>query len=129
MVMRATTRAVLAAITMFVVSMVHAKKDTEIPVDEYYKLDKFTMPEGEEIEVGSLEWMPDGRLAVGSRRGEIWMVHDALGDPAKATWKRYAHGLHQVLGLAYNKKDGYLYVTQRGEITKVKWIALSQLLG
>ena len=64
--------------------------------------------------------MPDGRLAVGTRRGEIWMVHNPLGkDPAKdAVFTRYAEGLHEILGLAY--RDGWLYVTQRPEVTRIK---------
>ena len=31
---------------------------------------------------------------------------------------RYAHGLHEVLGLAW--KDGWLYATQRCEVTRMK---------
>jgi glucose/arabinose dehydrogenase len=88
-------------------------------VSDFYTLDSLEVPEGEVIEVGSIEWMPDGRLAVGSRRGEIWMVHNSLKGLDGVEWKRYAHGMHQLLGLSYNKKDKYLYATQRGEITKV----------
>src|SRR5262249_34224129 len=77
-------------------------------------------PKGEVLEVGALEMMPDGRLAVGTRRGEIWMVHHPLGqDPAKeAKFTRYAQGLHEILGLSY--RGGWLYVTQRPERTRVK---------
>jgi glucose/arabinose dehydrogenase len=58
-------------------------------------------------------------LAVGTRRGEIWIVENALAaDPKQAKFRRFARGLHEVLGLAW--RDGWLYVTQRCELTRVK---------
>src|SRR3954468_9766911 len=73
------------------------------PVEsDYYKILRFQPPPGVVLEVGGLEMMPDGRLAVSTRRGEIWMVANPLAaDPAKdAKFTRFAHGLHEVLGLA-----------------------------
>ena len=36
------------------------------------------------LEAGALEWLPDGKLAVATRRGEIWLVENALADdPAR----------------------------------------------
>ena len=47
------------------------------------------------------------KIAVGTRRGEIWIIDDAYNpDPSKAKFSRFANGLHEVLGLAY--KDGWL---------------------
>ena len=63
--------------------------------------------------------MPDSKVAVGTRRGEIWMIENALlSDPKEAKFTRFAHGLHEVLGLA--QKDGWLYVVHRPEVTKIK---------
>lgn len=87
--------------------------------DDYYKLLQYQIPEGVVLEAGAIEFMPDGRMAVSSRRGEIWMVENPLArDPKDAKFRRFAHGLHEVLGLAY--RDGWLYATQRGEITRLK---------
>jgi glucose/arabinose dehydrogenase len=90
------------------------------PVEEdYYKILRFQTPPGEVLEAGALEVLPDGRLAVGTRRGEIWLVDNAYADdPKKAHFTRFAHGLHEVLGLAW--RDGYLYVTQRCELSRIK---------
>src|SRR5438093_1700834 len=86
-----------------------AKADDE---DEYYKLLRFEVPPGEVLEAGAIEVMPDGKVAVGTRRGEIWLIDNAYSsDPSHAKFTRFAHGLHEVLGLA--QKDGWLYVTQR----------------
>ena len=89
------------------------------PEADYYKLFRFELPKDEVIEPGAIEVLPDGKVAVGTRRGEIWMIENAFDkDPKKATFKLYASGLHEVLGLAY--RDGWLYCMQRCELTKMK---------
>jgi glucose/arabinose dehydrogenase len=71
------------------------------------------------LEAGALEVLPDGRLAVGTRRGEIWMADNVTAaDPKDARFHRFAHGLHEVLGLAW--RDGWLYATQRCELTRIR---------
>ena len=43
-----------------------------------------------------------------------------MSDPTaeKPRWQRFAHGLHEVLGLAW--RDGWLYVTQRPEVSRLR---------
>src|SRR5260370_32734922 len=76
------------------------------PVEEdYYKILRFQTPPGQVLEAGALEVLPDGRLAVGTRRGEIWLVENATAaDPKEARFTRFAHGLHEVLGLAWPER-------------------------
>src|SRR5687768_10338184 len=82
---------------------------------EYYRITTFEVPKDVVLEPGAFQWMSDGRLAVASRRGEIWMVRDPLAPEVKASqFSRFAHGLHEVLGLA--EKDGWLYITQRDDV-------------
>ncbi len=86
---------------------------------DYYPIFALPIPEDAVLEAGALELMPDGKLAVSTRRGEIWMVENPLSDdPAQIHFKRFASGLHEVLGLA--QKDGWLYVTQRCELSRLK---------
>ena len=82
---------------------------------EYYPLRTLPIPHNIELEVGGMTTIPDGRLAVSTRRGEIWMVEN----PYSATpfYKLFASGMHEVLGLTYHK--GSLYAVQRGELTKL----------
>ena len=96
-------------------------QDKKAPVeDEYFKLLRFDVPSGEFLECGGLDFLPDGKLAVGTRRGEIWLIDNATtADPKQAKFTRFAHGLHEILGLAV-RKDGWLYVTQRGEVSRIK---------
>ena len=44
--------------------------------DDYYKMVTLPIPEGVVLEVGGLAVMPDGRLAVSTRRGEVWLVEN-----------------------------------------------------
>src|SRR5262245_51123041 len=87
--------------------------------DEYYKLLRFETPPGEVLEAGAIEAMPDGKVAVGTRRGEVWLIDNAYAsDPKEARFSRFAHGMHEILGLA--QKDGWLYVTQRPDVSRIK---------
>jgi uncharacterized cupredoxin-like copper-binding protein len=84
----------------------------------YYRISTVPIPEDVVLEVGGLALMPDDRLAVATRRGEIWLVDDPyLQNTNQPTFTRFASGLHEPLGLAYRK--GSLYTTQRAEVTKI----------
>src|SRR4051794_20513416 len=62
---------------------------------DYYKILTYNIPAGVVLESGALEWLPEGKLAVSTRRGEIWLIDNALSDdPEKATFKLFASGLH-----------------------------------
>ena len=86
---------------------------------DYYKITVLPTPKDVVLEAGGMEWMKDGRLAISSRRGDIYMFANPLAkDPKEITSKLYAGGLHEVLGLA--ERDGWLYATQRGELSRLK---------
>ena len=85
---------------------------------EFYLREEIPMPEGEVLELGGIAIMPGKKVAVSSRRGDIWVCEGAYGkDLSKVTWTLYARGLHEPLGMFY--RDGSLFVTQRPEITKL----------
>jgi azurin/glucose/arabinose dehydrogenase len=86
---------------------------------EYYRMSTVPVPEGIVLEVGGLETMPDGRLAVATRRGDVWMIENPAGaSGGRPHFSRFAEGLHEALGLAYH--DGSLYTTQRSELTRLR---------
>ncbi|MDX2196510.1 MAG: plastocyanin/azurin family copper-binding protein [Cytophagales bacterium] len=86
--------------------------------DDYYKIVTLPMPPEIIMEVGGLVSMPDGKLAVSTRRGEVWLVENpSLINNNPPRYTKYAEGLHEILGLAY--KDGLLYCAQRGELTRL----------
>lgn len=85
---------------------------------EYYPIEAIPIPEGIVMEVGSIEVLPGQRLAVATRRGEIYTVSGAYGeDLSQVRYALFAEGLHEVLGLTYH--EGALYVTQRPELTRL----------
>ncbi len=87
--------------------------------DDFYRIVTLPVPEDVKLEVGGLAVMPDGRLGVSTRRGDVWIVSNPyMKNGSAPTYKRFASGLHESLGLAYIK--GNLWATQRGEVTILK---------
>ena len=50
--------------------------------EDYYKVVPIPVPEGVVLEAGGLDFMPNGKLAVSTRRGDIYMVSNALDEAA-----------------------------------------------
>jgi cytochrome c551/c552 len=87
--------------------------------EDYYQIITVPAPEGILLEVGGVATLPDGRIAVSTRRGDVWVIENAEQTGGTAPrFTQFASGLHEALGLAY--KDDALYVAQRGELTKLK---------
>ncbi|MGJ8644986.1 MAG: DUF7133 domain-containing protein [Luteolibacter sp.] len=86
---------------------------------DFYIREEIPLPDGEIMEVSSIATMPDEKVAVATRRGDLWICSGAYGDDlSKVTWKKFAHGLHEPLGMFY--KDGSLYLTQRPEFSRLE---------
>jgi len=83
----------------------------------YYPIVRIPTPPGEVIEAGAFCELPDGRMAVGTRRGDIFFLSGIDEDKPEPDYHRFATGLDEIFGLAY--KDGALYVTQSCELTRV----------
>lgn len=85
--------------------------------EAYYRLVNIPMPEGVYLEAGSFVSLPDGRLAVGTRRGEILLFTGIDAARPKPTVTRFAEGLDEVLGLDY--RDGAFVATHATEVTRI----------
>lgn len=74
--------------------------------------------DGLTLEVGGMDFMADGKLAVAIRKGEVWLLDGVLGPPDKVRYTLFASGLHEPLGVF---RDGdSLLVTQRTEVTRLR---------
>jgi len=82
---------------------------------QYYKISTVPIPDDIVLEVGGLVVLPNGKLAAATRRGEVWIIDVTNID--KPVFKLFAKGLHEPLGLKF--KDNALYLSQRGELTKL----------
>ena len=86
---------------------------------DYYTVDYLQPPPGALIEVGGLDFLPDGRLALSTRRGQVWIVENPLAaDPRDAHFKLFAEGLQEGLGLRV--VDGEICVLQRAELSRLR---------
>lgn len=89
--------------------------------DTYYRLVTYEAPKDLHLEASGLAVLPDGKVAVGLRRGEVWIVDHPSAEPATAEnlgYHLFATGLHEILGLTWH--DGALYATQRPEVTRLR---------
>jgi hypothetical protein len=77
----------------------------------YYVLETIETPKGVVFEVGGMGFWPDGTLVCCTRRGDIWTLKEK-------TWKRFAFGLHEPLGL-WPGAVGEVWCVQRPELTRV----------
>jgi len=68
--------------------------------------------------IGGMAFLPDGRLAVCTwdEQGAVYFIDGLKGRNARI--KRFATGLAEPLGIAWFEGD--LYVTQKGEITRLR---------
>ncbi|SHI43515.1 hypothetical protein SAMN04487911_10260 [Arenibacter nanhaiticus] len=87
--------------------------------DDYYRITTIPTPEGILVEGGGVVSLPNGSLAVATRRGDVWTIENpSMANGQQPVFKKFAQGLHEPLGLAY--KNDALYTAQRGELTKLK---------
>jgi hypothetical protein len=90
---------------------------TEEREREYYPIVNLPLPRDTVIEAGAFEVLPDGRVAIGTRHGEIFLV-DGIDEPKPIpTFHRFATGLDEIFGLAW--RDDAFRVTQSCELTRV----------
>ena len=72
---------------------------------DHYPIVEIPIPENIVLEVGGIEVLPGKRIAVSSRRGDIYVVEGAYtDDPGDDKWIPWAMGLHEVLGLAWERR-------------------------
>ncbi len=86
---------------------------------DFYLREEIPLPKGEVLELSSIALLPNQKVAVATRRGEVWICEGAYAkDLSQVKWKRFAEGLHEPLGMFW--KDGWLWLTQRPELSRLK---------
>lgn len=86
---------------------------------KYYPITNIPIPADIPMRPGSFDFLPDGQLAVGTRRGDIYFIKGAL-EPQPTlnpTYHLFATGQDEIFGLDW--KDGSMIATQFGEVTKI----------
>ncbi|MDH5379394.1 MAG: plastocyanin/azurin family copper-binding protein [Cyclobacteriaceae bacterium] len=83
---------------------------------QYYSI--LNIPLSQEViaEVGGVCALPNGSVAISTRRGDIFLVENPSSNSPVV--RKFAEGLHEILGLRFYK-DAF-YCTQRSELTKIQ---------
>ncbi len=82
----------------------------------FYKIIDVPIPKDIKLEIGGLALTDNNKLGISTRRGELWIIDNPYSKTPK--YNRFAHGMHEALGLAY--KDNGFYLAQRGELTRLE---------
>ena len=77
----------------------------------------FKNPYGALMFCAGHDFLPDGRAAVCMMHGDVWLVDGIDESLAHITWRRFATGLFQPLGLRV--VNGTIYVVGRDQITRL----------
>ena len=84
---------------------------------KYYPIVNIPIPPEIPLRPGSFEILPDGRLAVGTRRGDIYFIKGAFETPPKPEYHLFASGQDEIFALAW--RNGALTATTWGEVTRI----------
>ena len=89
----------------------------EAQKDFPYTLDTLPVKESPMMRTTGLDFFKDGRMAVCTLHGDVWIVSGVDAGLKKVVWTRFASGLFQPLGLKV--VDDFVYVLGRDQITKL----------
>lgn len=84
---------------------------------KYYPIVNIPIPPGVPMRPGGLDVLPDGRLAVGTRRGDIYFIKGAFDSPPKPEFQLFASGQDEIFSLSW--KDGAMTATTWAEVTRI----------
>lgn len=88
---------------------------------EGYALDTLTRPESTPwntwFRTSALGFFPDGRMALATHGGDIWIVSGIDDTLTELNWKRYAAGLYEPFGVKV--VDGDVFVTCKDRLVRL----------
>ena len=123
MILRLLTRCLVAALLFAIpAAIVRAEPlgdewGTAERESEFYKITEIPVPEPHFIEAGCFKKLADGRIAVGTRRGDIYLIDGLAEEHPRPVFEKFAAGLDELLGLDF--KDGAFYATHATELTRI----------
>lgn len=85
---------------------------------KYYPITNLPIPSTVPLRPGGLEFLPDGRLAVGTRKGDIYLIKGALESPPKPEFHLFATGQDEIFSIAW--RDGAMLATTWGEVIRIR---------
>ena len=84
---------------------------------KYYPIVDIPIPPEVPMRPGGFEILPDGRLAVSTRRGDIYFIKGAFDSPPQPEYQLFASGQDEIFSLSW--KDGAMTAVSWGEVTRI----------
>jgi hypothetical protein len=84
---------------------------------KYYPIVNIPIPPEVPMRPGGFDVLPDGRLAVGTRRGDIYFVKGAFETPPKPEYHLFATGQDEIFSLSW--KDGAMTAVSWSEVLRI----------
>ena len=112
----------IALAALALTSVLHAEElgemwGTGAEEAKYYPIVNVPIPPGVPMRPGGFDILPDGRLAVGTRRGDIYFIKGAFDSPPQPEYHLFASGQDEIFSLAW--KDGAMTTISFGEVTRI----------
>jgi glucose/arabinose dehydrogenase len=89
--------------------------------DEAYVVDEIPLPDENPwnawMRPTGVDFFPDGRMAIATLGGDVWIAHGLDEKLSRVEWRRFAAGLREPLGLRI--VDGRIHVGGRDQITRL----------
>ena len=86
-----------------------------------YAADELTLPYGNPwgswMRMSAVDFFADGRIAVSTLSGDVWIVTSDKANPDQLSWSRFANGLYEPLGLRV--VNDTVYVRCRDRIVRL----------
>lgn len=84
---------------------------------KYYTIVDVPIPPGVPMRPGGFDILPDGRLAVSTRRGDIYFVKGAFDTPPQPQYHLFASGQDEIFSLAW--KNDAMTAVSWGEVLRI----------
>lgn len=84
---------------------------------KYYPIVNIPIPPTVPLRPGGLEILPDGRLAVGTRRGDIYFIKGAFDFPPSPGYHLFASGQDEIFSLSW--RNGAMTAVTWSEVTRI----------
>ena len=88
---------------------------------EAYTLDTLTLPATNQwnswFRTSALDFFPDGRMALATHGGDVWIVSGIDKDLEEIKWKRFASGLYEPFGVKV--VDNQIYLTCKDRLVRL----------
>ncbi|MFT5123716.1 MAG: hypothetical protein ACI97B_002351 [Verrucomicrobiales bacterium] len=85
---------------------------------KYYPLTEIPIPAEIPLKAGSFDILPDGRLVVGTRKGDVYFIDGAFEADPKPRFQLFASGQDEIFGVAA-VSEREVIITQFGEVTRL----------